>query len=348
MGNDFRLKFLFILVASSLVCSPYAQAESAGQKRKIDPQSLEKQLESLKDKHSKLESERDRLKDKLAAAGKYHKLDKEEIDSLKENLKRIEKAGSESFKKDAKISELKTKLTAVTVDRDFFKKRAKNAEEDRDNFKSKFARLNEYYKTTKEENLALKRELKDSQLAYIREANSSSRIKKENEQLADELAGETRKRERLEKKWKDINKEVALLRKSTPVGRKEKKETLVSIYGDLAMRGSKFSQEELVKDKEKIHQALGYVYLLNGNFKEAIAFYNKALKLNPFVKDVYYNLGYLYTRIGKYKLAVNSYQKALKGDKSDDDIYYNLALIYGKYLRNEEKSNEYYKKISEK
>jgi len=303
---------------------------------------LDNDLNSAKGLNTSLKSTLSKEEDKVRGLEAGLAKVSSETNTLQKQLKTL------SVKKSSTISKLETKLTEVTSDRDSLKKRAKSAEEDRDNLKSEFTRLNEYYKTTKEENFALKKELKDSQLAYIREVNSSSNIIKEKEQLADELVREIQSREELGKKWKEINKELVLLRKSTPAGRKEKKETLAKIYGNLAMRGSKFSKEELAKDKEKIYQALGYVYLLDGDFKKAIAFYKKALKINLSAKDVHYNLGYLYTQIGKYKLAVNSYRKALKGDKSDEDIYYNLALIYGKYLHNEEKSTEYYEKISEK
>ncbi len=297
-----------------------------------------------------LQSERDELKSKFEKVDEKHRLAKNEIASLEKNSSR---AGRVSLDKDFfdgenKIFELETKLTEISLDRNYLQKRAKDAEEDGDKSKSEFAKLNEYYQTVKKDNIALRDELKKSQLAYIKEVNSFSKIEKENWQLVDELDKATKRCKELEGKWGENNKELVSSQKSTSAGREEKKRSLTRIYDDLVIRSSKFFQEDMIDSKEKIYQTLGYAYSLDGNFEEAIAFYRKALKINDKSKDVYYNLGYAYVQVGKYELAVSAYQQSLRGGMDDDDIYYNLAVIYGKYLKNEEKSNEYYEKISDK
>ncbi len=295
-----------------------------------------------------LENERGRLKDELEVLKAEYKLAKEEVGSLKASMKNLWMSSSEIAKEEKSTRGLEAKLGKLSSELGEVKHRALTAEDQLKKAEADFEGLNKYYQTTKDENFALKQELKKAQIAYLKEVNTAAKLERKSEQLIQDLARENQRGKDVEREWQAIKSEVADLKRTKFLVEQKGEKIAQASQEELLTRVSKFSPEELTEDKVKIYQALGYVYLLDGDFKEAINVYKKALRLDPKDKDVHYNLGYSYTKIGKYKHAVNAYEEALSGDKSDDDIYYNLGLIYSKYLNNPRKAKEYFGMMSDK
>jgi len=65
-----------------------------------------------------------------------------------------------------------------------------------------------------------------------------------------------------------------------------------------------------------------------GNVNSALAFYQKAIQLDPHFAVVYNDLGVLYEGYGETERAENSYLEAIKVDPNYLSSYTNLALIY--------------------
>ncbi len=74
----------------------------------------------------------------------------------------------------------------------------------------------------------------------------------------------------------------------------------------------------------------GNIYFKSGNFKQAIADYNKAVMLKPDLEDAYYNLGFIYYKEGKLDQALVNYSKAISINPKDVGAYNDRAVIYYK------------------
>ncbi len=73
------------------------------------------------------------------------------------------------------------------------------------------------------------------------------------------------------------------------------------------------------------HGSLGTALSYAGRQEEAIAFFNKAISLNPFPPSSYFrNLGSAYRMAGQYEKAVTEYKKALQ--QTPDDLFTHLGL----------------------
>ncbi len=78
--------------------------------------------------------------------------------------------------------------------------------------------------------------------------------------------------------------------------------------------------------EEYVH--LGNVSGKQEKYKEAIAYYTKALKANPDYADAYYNRGYVYIEIRKYKLAIADLDKAIEIDPNYAAAYHVRGIAY--------------------
>ena len=65
-----------------------------------------------------------------------------------------------------------------------------------------------------------------------------------------------------------------------------------------------------------------------GNFKEAIYYYNKAIRIKPDQADAYNNRGIVYAKISNNKLAIDDFNKAIQLQPNNVDIYKNRATFY--------------------
>jgi len=86
----------------------------------------------------------------------------------------------------------------------------------------------------------------------------------------------------------------------------------------------KNSKLEILKLLNKIKKAEVYIEKGNElygekNFNDSIAYYNKAIKLNPQSKDAWLYKGYSYECLEKYKIAIDCYNKVLELDPGNQD-----------------------------
>ena len=79
-----------------------------------------------------------------------------------------------------------------------------------------------------------------------------------------------------------------------------------------------------------MYNNLGNAYSDTGQYREAIASYQKALELDPAMSGVYYNLADAYTALGEYESAIKSYKKLLVLNPDDINILRSLAFLYNK------------------
>jgi tetratricopeptide (TPR) repeat protein len=73
------------------------------------------------------------------------------------------------------------------------------------------------------------------------------------------------------------------------------------------------------------HKLMGDALQKTGKAKEAIGYYQEAIKLNPDFIEVYANLGTLYVQQKQYPLGINYYQQALKIDPNFTGVKKHLA-----------------------
>ncbi|MFD1602222.1 tetratricopeptide repeat protein [Flavobacterium artemisiae] len=81
------------------------------------------------------------------------------------------------------------------------------------------------------------------------------------------------------------------------------------------------------------------------NYKEAIEYYKKAVKIDPNFAFAYDNMGICYRRLEQYDLAIESYEKSLKIDPNGLMPLQNIAVAY-QYKRQYKKAVKTYEKLS--
>jgi tetratricopeptide (TPR) repeat protein len=77
----------------------------------------------------------------------------------------------------------------------------------------------------------------------------------------------------------------------------------------------------------RIHYNLGVAYGNCGNLEKEIIQYRKVLEINPKHINALYNLGIAYGNIGEWKMAFNVFKRLVKLQPKDSDAHYSLALI---------------------
>jgi protein O-mannosyl-transferase len=65
-----------------------------------------------------------------------------------------------------------------------------------------------------------------------------------------------------------------------------------------------------------------------GNFNEAIYYYNTAIRLKPDRADAYNNRGIVYVKMGRHQLAIDDFNKAISLQPNNSNIYINRANFY--------------------
>jgi len=76
------------------------------------------------------------------------------------------------------------------------------------------------------------------------------------------------------------------------------------------------------------HINLASYMVKEGNFKEAIDYYNKAIQIEPDQADAYNNRGIVYAKMEQYQLAIKDFNKAISLQPHNPDIYTNRANLY--------------------
>ncbi len=83
----------------------------------------------------------------------------------------------------------------------------------------------------------------------------------------------------------------------------------------------------------------------NNNFKNAIKFYKKAIKIDPNFAFAWDNMGITYRRLEKYKKAINAYENSLKIDPKGKTPLQNIAIVYI-YTKEYDKALKAYEKLA--
>jgi tetratricopeptide (TPR) repeat protein len=74
--------------------------------------------------------------------------------------------------------------------------------------------------------------------------------------------------------------------------------------------------------------ALGNAYFDSGEWREAIAVYERALAINPRNADVITDMGTSYRNLGKPDRAIAEYRRALALEPGHVNAHYNLGVVY--------------------
>ncbi len=89
--------------------------------------------------------------------------------------------------------------------------------------------------------------------------------------------------------------------------------------------GGKLSpMQEMARD----HRDEGLVLQKKGDLEGALAFYQKAVQMDPMYSVVYNDIGILYEANGSYKEAAQNYLRAIQLDPNYPSPYTNLAILY--------------------
>lgn len=105
--------------------------------------------------------------------------------------------------------------------------------------------------------------------------------------------------------------------------------------------------KEVYPDRYYIYFYLGLCYLRKEAHKEALTYFEKALKLNPEEEDIssiYCYIGIYYKDLGDYKQAIDYLNKAKEYDAEVKEIYNLLGFCYFK-LKEHEKSIQNFRKV---
>ena len=85
---------------------------------------------------------------------------------------------------------------------------------------------------------------------------------------------------------------------------------------------------QLDPDDANAHYNLGLAYQKQDKLDEAAAANQEAIQIDPDLADAHNNLGLIYDTQGKPDQAIAEYQEAIRIDPDDDTAHYNLALSY--------------------
>jgi tetratricopeptide (TPR) repeat protein len=65
-----------------------------------------------------------------------------------------------------------------------------------------------------------------------------------------------------------------------------------------------------------------------GDFNTATKYYEKIIRINPYVKEAYANLSFLYFRLGMNEKSIETNKKAIAYNPNWSDPYENIARVY--------------------
>lgn len=92
---------------------------------------------------------------------------------------------------------------------------------------------------------------------------------------------------------------------------------------------STYSQElEGIKEQAQLYQKKGHFLQSQGNLREALIYYRKAIQLDPSFYQVYNDIGVVLEALGDVEGAIKMYKKAIEINPKYPPPYANLALIY--------------------
>ena len=83
---------------------------------------------------------------------------------------------------------------------------------------------------------------------------------------------------------------------------------------------------------------LGNIYYDKGDFREALPWYEEALKLQPANTDVIVDLGVCYREMGDFEKALSYFDQALKVDPVKKQALFNRVVVYAADLKQKDKA----------
>ena len=89
-------------------------------------------------------------------------------------------------------------------------------------------------------------------------------------------------------------------------------------------------------DNYELNKFLGLVLAHANNFDEALLFFEKCLKINKNLPDIYFNLGLIYKKKGLLDISVKNYKRAIELNPNFVDAYINLGVVFEQLERNED------------
>ena len=89
----------------------------------------------------------------------------------------------------------------------------------------------------------------------------------------------------------------------------------------------------LYPDNARARENLAHAHYQQGDVKEAIEHYKRAIAINPHRVRPYYNLGLLYNAEGQYRAAIRVFKAALELNPEHAGVHYNTGLAYQKMGR---------------
>ncbi|HHX01505.1 MAG TPA: tetratricopeptide repeat protein [Firmicutes bacterium] len=105
----------------------------------------------------------------------------------------------------------------------------------------------------------------------------------------------------------------------------------IKLFNDWLL-GQKGKAEIVILD----HQLLAYDYMLNGEYEQAAAAYQKALEENPSNPYLYASLGQAHLYLDQLDEAIAKYEKAVELGPNDGQLHLALASLYMEAGRNDE------------
>lgn len=85
---------------------------------------------------------------------------------------------------------------------------------------------------------------------------------------------------------------------------------------------------QLSKEQAKVYRQTAYNLKALGDFEQSLAYYQKALAMNPYYFEVYNEIGLVYEALNKREDAIRTYKHVISLNPSYLAPYANLALLY--------------------
>ncbi|MFO7865516.1 MAG: tetratricopeptide repeat protein [Candidatus Aminicenantes bacterium] len=73
---------------------------------------------------------------------------------------------------------------------------------------------------------------------------------------------------------------------------------------------------------------LGYMYVKEERFQEAVETFNRAIEIRPSFEYAYMNLGFSYSQLNQYGNAIQAFQELVKLNPDNDNAWFNIAVNY--------------------
>ncbi len=106
---------------------------------------------------------------------------------------------------------------------------------------------------------------------------------------------------------------------------------IANVEGDFPRAEFLFKKADtILPNSPELLNNVGFALYSAYRFPEALAYYNKALQINPNFKKAIYNYALLQARLGKYDIAYNAFVKVASEEEANNNLGY-IAMERGDY-----------------